>query len=461
MKLFGFQILKKSEAIQVQKMQSELTELRSTLTNPATWLLEAFGAKTNAGVTVNDRKALGLTPFWQGVRIISETIASLPIGLYDVADNGNISQLRQHSAHKLIAKSPSPFLTSYKFRETMQGIATVRGNAYAHIERDGAMKPIALHVLNPHYVTPFWSKGELWYRINGGQQLVHYMDMIHIRGINILNTLWNDEQRMGLVGESPIWTAKDSLSVGIAAQETEGSIMGNGGHVNGILTMPGKIDPADRREVEDSWQRRYTGTANTGKTPLLGGGMEYKRVALTPQESMMIESRKFSVEEVARILNIPSHKIGQLDRATFNNIEQLARDFYTQTIRPWAENWESELELKLLSEEEKRRGDKEFRFDFTDLLKGDSKTLGELIRSLFNVGIITINDGRRMMGMNVVEDDYANKHWIQLNMAEADNRPEPKPQGATPPPDDDGDENKSEPIFSKNGKYKGNEIAAN
>lgn len=432
MKLFGFEI-KRAGSNQAEQRTSS----NGTFAN---WLADTFGT-TKANINVTDGRALGLSAFWQAVRIISETVATLPIGLYEVAENGNIAHLHRHRADKLIARRPSNLLTSYKFRETMQAIATVRGNSYAWIERDGVARPVALHILNPHSVTPFMSNGDLWYRIWENKKTVHHLDIIHIRGINILQTLYNDQNEMGLLGENPIFRSRESLAVGIAAQEFEGTTMGKGGHIDGILKLAGKIDPAERRMVEDSWQRRYAGFDGQVRTPVLGGGMEYQRIALTPQESMLMETRKFSVEEIARIINIPQHKLGHLDRASFNNIEQLARDFYIQTVRPWTENWESELEMKLLTEAEKESGKYEFRFDFNDLLRSDTKTLGELIRSLFNFGIISIDDGRRMMGLNIIGEEWSKKHWVQLNMAPADERPEPKAQ-TTPT---------SEQKFSTNG----------
>lgn len=403
---------------------------RSTLSNPDSWLKGYFGHPTKAKVNVTAERALNLSAFLQGVRVISETIAYLPLGLYkESSDNGNLTRQKRHAADRIINR-PSNFLTSYKFRETMQAIATIRGNAYAYIQRDGKAKPLQLHIINPSYVDSFMSGGDLYYRVYDWADPVHHLDMIHIRGLSVLQTVLNDEKTMGLIGESPLFLGKDSLAVGIAAQDTEGAILGNSGMVNGYLKMDGKIDPTHRQAVEDSWQTRYGGD-NKGKTPLLGGGMEYVRVAMTPQEYMLMDTRKFSVEEVARLLNIPQHKLGHLDKASFNNIEQLARDFYIQTVRPWTENWESELELKLLTEAEKEKMDTKFRFDFMDLLRADTKVLGEFIRLLSNVGIISINDGRRMLQMNVVEEDWADKHWVPLNVSEPDNRPEPKAQGQT------------------------------
>lgn len=416
----------------------------TNLRNPANWWLSLFGSQTRSGIVVNEQKALNLSAFWQGVRAISETIAYLPIGLHEIETNGNKKRLRLHPSDILVSKRPSSFHTSYYFRQTMQAIATVRGNSYALIIRDGVARPLELRILNPLTVTPFMSKNDLFYRIGERQTVVHHLDIIHIKGVNILSQIYNDRENMGMVGENPVMTGRESLSVGLAAQNYEGSTMGNAGFMDGFLTMDGKIDPDDRRAVEDSWQRRFGGADKAGKTPLLGGGMKYERMTLTPQESMLMETRKFSVEEVSRWLNIPQHKLGHLDRASFNNIEQLARDFYTQTIRPWAENWEQELAMKLLTEEEKESGRYEFRFDFFDLLRGDSKTLAEVIRILSNVGIISINDGRRMMGMNQINEEWANINWVQLNLAPADKRPEPKPMKET--------KEKEELNFSTNGQ---------
>lgn len=421
MKLFGWDISfrRNSQAGREERSQT-------TLSNPANWLLASLGLGTKAKVSVNDRTALSLSPFWQGIRLIAEGIASLPIGLYTVDENDNHKRVKSHPLDRLISLSPSPLLTSYKFRETMQGIAVLKGNAYALIFKDErTMRPTRLRILRPDMVYSWMDKaGELWYTIWGIPQPVHHLDMIHLRGINLLSVVQNDDMELGLMGENPIYLNRESIAVGIAAQEYEGSLMGNGGAIGGYLTYPHKLTEDQVNEVETRWQKKYGGTTNVGKVPVLGGGLEYKRIALTPQESMLIEARKFSVEEVARIINIPLYKLGHLDRATFNNIEQLSREFYLQTMLPWAENWEAELSMKLLREDEK--GKYEFRYDFSNMLRADIKTLGEFIRSAFNAGIISINDGRKMLGMNALDDEWAKKHWVQLNMAEADKRPEPK-----------------------------------
>ncbi|TXH14978.1 MAG: phage portal protein, partial [Hyphomicrobiaceae bacterium] len=404
---------------------------------PEQWLLEAFGVPSpKADVTVNASTALGLTAFWQGVRVVSEAIATLPICLYQIEENGNIQPMRSHPACRVISKSPSSLHTSYYFRLTMQAIATVRGNAYAWIERDGGARILGLHILNPWRVTPFMSSGDLYYRVDGYKLPVHHLDMLHIKGMNVLRTLENDQNTLGHIGENPIHIGYDALSVGIASQDMEANTLGSGGHIPGFLSIEGKMDAEERKKVEESFWKRYMGSRNAGRIPLLSGGMDFKKVALSPQEAMLLESRKFSVEEVARLLNIPQHKLNSLDKSSFNNIEQLSRDFYLQTVRPWAENWESELELKLLTEAEKQVGNREFRFDYTDLLRADSKTLGETIKTLSNAGILSINDGRRMMGMNSIPEDWADKHWLQIQYAPADNRPEPK--ASTSPADTQG-----------------------
>lgn len=374
---------------------------------------------------VNTSTALGLTAFWQGVRIISESIATLPICLYQIEDNGNQTPLRNHPACKIIAKRPNQFQTSYYFRLTMQAIATVRGNAYAWIERDSGARILNMHILNPWRVTPFLSAGDLYYRVDGYKLPVHHLDMLHIKGIGITRTLLNDQTSLGLIGEDPISIAHDALSVGISAQDMEANTLGSGGNIPGFLTVPGVVAADDRKKVEETFWKRYMGSQNSGRIPLLAGGMDFKKVALSPAEALLLDSRKFSVEEVARILNLPQYKINSLDKTSFNNVEQLNRDYYLQTVRPHAENWESELEFKLLTEQEKTVGNREFRFDYTDLLRADSKTLGEVVKSLGQGGYISINDGRKMLGMNTIDKPWADQHWLQQQYFPADERPAP------------------------------------
>ena len=146
--------------------------------------------------------------------------------------------------------------------------------------------------------------------------------------------------------------------------------------------------------------------------------MKYHKIGLNPQESMLIDSRKLSIEDVARWFNVPVYMLGALDKMSFNNIEQIARDFINKSLRPLARNWEEELEMKLFRLNESTSY--EIAFDFAEILKGDSKNLSEYIRTLTSSGIINIDEGRRMVGLNTLNEDWSKQHWLQLNTAPTD-----------------------------------------
>jgi len=393
----------------------------SSLTHPKEWLLLAVGGGTKSNVSVNTSSVLGLSAVMQGVRQISETIASLPIGFFKLDDEDNSTRQRSHPLDRLM-RFPGSHLTSYHFRVTMTAIAILRGNAYALIMRnEKSQRPESFHILVPGMVEPYKSKNELFYKVWGIGD-IPYTEILHIRGPGIIAQVMNDNTELGLMGEDMTHIGRESFGVAIAAQDYEASVMGKGGNIAGFLKFPHKLKQEGIEDVEERFVDKFYGSNNSGGVMVLGGGMEFERVAMTPQESMLLESRKFSIEEISRWLNMPLYKLNHLDKATFNNVEQMNRDYYQQTVLPWGTNWEGELNFKLLRETEK--DDHTYKFDYSQLLRADTEALGELIGTIFNVGIISIDDGRKMLGLNAKGEEWSKKHWVQLNLAPADERPQ-------------------------------------
>lgn len=419
MRIFGYKISR--------SRGHENTESRAALDlkNPSTWGLNL----TTSGVSVNDRTALGLSAMWQGIRIISESIASLPLNVYSKESNGNLTKNLNHPIDFLIGSEPSHLYTSYKFRETMQAVALLGGNSYALIIRNDTGDPIGLKILDRRTVTPYFVgsefQKELYYHVVGLKDPVSDSNIIRISGPSILQMCYNEP---GILGERLTSVGKESISLGIASQRHENKFFSNGAQIPGTLNTDMSLNKVQREDIEEAWNKKYGGldAKQSGWTPFLSNGVKYNPIALSPKESMLIESRKFSIEEISRWLNVPLHKLSHLDRATFNNIEVLERAFVNQSLRPWAEQWESELDRKLFTRTEKRKYCT--RFDFSELLRGDMKTLSEAIAKLFDKGVVNIDDCRKILGLNTINTDWSKKHWVQLNMAGADETRSPEPQ---------------------------------
>jgi len=416
MKVFGrnINLNKFTRLFFVEESEQRGLNHTSTLSNPANWFTSLFGGRTSSGVTMTEDKALSLSALWSAVRIKADMVASLPFQLYAIDDNDNRTLARQHEVNRLISKRPHKHLTSYQFRHTMQILLELRGNAFAHIIRNPvSQRPTELRIIKPSAVTiEEMRNGDIYYKwfdnLSGQQMRVPYLDMIHLRNFSC----------DGLQGLSPINMGRENLALAVAAQEYEAAFFGNGAHISGFLSYPGKLGDDQKKNIAKSWRKRFGGFRKAGGTPVLEGAMDYKRIGLTPQESMLSESRKLSVEDISRWFNVPLYMLSALDRMSFNNIEQIARDFINKSLRPVARNWQEEFDMKLLRNDELMTH--ETGFDFTELLKGDSEKMGEFIRTLTANGVISIDEGRRMIGKNTLNTDWSQQHWMQLNTAPTD-----------------------------------------
>jgi len=412
MKLFGKNInLRNISNLFFTEVETRSVNNPSTsLSNPAQWLVDFFGGKTKSGVNLTEDRALGISAIYAAVRIKADMIASLPFQVYEVDETGKKVD-RLHPVNRLISKRPHRHLTSFQFRWTMQALLELRGNAFARIIRNRiTQRPKELKIIRPSLVRyKETDNGDLiyYYKDKGKEIEVPFTDMIHLRNFSC----------DGINGLSPIHLGKENISLAVAAQEFEAAFFGNGAHISGYLQFPGKLGDPQKQSISKSWSARHGGFSQAGSTPVLEGGMEYKRIGLTPQESMLGDSRKLSVEDVSRWFNVPLYMLSALDKMSFNNIEQIARDFINKSLRPVARNWQEELDMKLLEEGEIMTH--ETGFDFTELLRADSEKTAEFIRTMINGGVMNIDDGRKMIGLNTLNTDWSKKHWIQLNMAGA------------------------------------------
>jgi len=387
----------------------------TSLSNPASWLNMVFGQRTKSGADVNEVTSLSLSQVWAAVRIKADMAASLPINLFKIDGDGNRTPARNHPVQRLLSKRPYRHITSFQFRWTMQALQELSGNAYAEIIRNPlTQRPTELKIIKPSIVKTFLdTEGNISYQYNdqkGNSHIIDYFNMIHLRSFATDPNTAN--------GLTPLKMGKENIGLALAAQEFEASFFGNGAHVGGYFTVPTTLDRQTKENISKSWQNRHTGAGKAGSTAILDGGMEYKRIGLTPAESMLSDSRKLSVEDVARWFNVPLYMLSSLDKSSFSNIEQIARDFINKSIRPMVRNWEEELELKLLRESEVLSY--EISFDFSELLKGDSAQLSEYIRTLTHSGTISIDEARKMIGKNSINENWSKKHWLQLNTAPTD-----------------------------------------
>ena len=370
-----------------------------------------FFGQSTAGKTVNERTAMQMTAVYACVRILAESIASLPLHLYEKGENGDRIKAEDHPLYFLLHDEPNPEMTSFIFREVMVTHLLLWGNCYAQILRNGRGEVIGLYPLMPNKMSVERDEhGQLFYRyqrINGEPPTIESTDVIllpedvlHIPGLGY----------DGLVGMSPIAARRNAVGMGLAADEYGSRFLSNGATPSGVLETPTLIK--DVSKLRDSWEKAYGGTGNAGRVAILEEGVTFKPISMSPQDSQLLETRQYQLTEIARIFRIPPHMLQDLSRATFSNIEEQSLEFVKHTLNPWIIRWEQGMTKALLNAEEKRRYS--IRFNVDGLLRGDYKSRMEGYRIGVSSGILSVNDCRRLENMDLLSaEEGGNYHLIQ------------------------------------------------
>ena len=318
-----------------------------------------FG-RTTAGRNVNEFTAMQMTVVYSCVRVLAETLAGLPLHLYKRGDSNSKEKAKDHAIYFLLHDEPNNEMTSFVFRETLMTHLLLWGNAYAQIIRNGRNEVIGLYPLMPNKMTVIRSEdGEIFYKYNHKSEEVYLLkeDVLHIPGLGF----------DGLIGYSPITMAKNAIGMAMACEDYGASFFQNGAQPGGVLEHPGIIKDPER--VRASWNAAFQGPKNANKVAVLEEGMKYQPIAIAPSEAQFLETRKFQLNEIARIFRIPPHMIGDLEKSSFSNIEQQSLEFVKYTLDPWIVRWEQSLERALLTKKEKESYFIKFNLD--GLLRGD------------------------------------------------------------------------------------------
>ena len=364
-----------------------------------------FFGGTTSGKPVNERTAMQTTAVYACVRILAETIASLPLNVYRSTDIGKEKAI-DHQLYYLLHDEPNPEMTSFVFRETLMSHLLLWGNAYAQIIRDGRGRILALYPLLPdRMAVDRTTDGQLFYeyRKDAGYVILRPEDVLHIPGLGF----------DGLVGYSPIAMAKNAVGMAIATEEYGAKFFANGANPGGVLEHPGVVkDPA---RIRESWNAVYQGSGNAHRVAVLEEGMKFQPIGIPPEQAQFLETRKFQTEEICRIFRVPPHLVSNLDRATFSNIENQSISFVVHTIRPWLVRLEQGMNKALLSQTEK--GQYFVGFVVDGLLRGDYASRMQGYAIGIQNGFLSPNDVRTLENMNTIEhgDIYAmNGNMLKL-----------------------------------------------
>ena len=371
-----------------------------------------FMGSSSSGRRVTERTAMQMTAVYSCVRILSETLASLPLHIYESSET-NSRKATKHPLYKLLHDEPNPEMTSFIFRETLMTHLLLWGNAYAQIIRNGKGEVLALYPLMPDRMRVDRDEyGQLYYEYmlsdsdanakESGAVRLSTQDILHIPGLGF----------DGLVGYSPIAMAKNAIGMAIATEEYGAAFFANGATPSGILTHPGVIkNPEAMRE---SWSKGFGGR-NSHKVAILEEGMNYTPISIAPNEAQFLETRKFQLNEIARIFRVPPHMVGDLEKSSFSNIEQQSLEFVKYTLDPWVSRFEQAMTRRLLTDDEKKKY--YIKFNVDGLMRGDYQSRMNGYATARQNGWMSANDIRALENLDLISDEEGgNLYLVNGNM---------------------------------------------
>ena len=369
-----------------------------------------FFGGTSSGKPVNETTAMQMTAVYSCVRILSETVAGLPLNVYRYNDSGGKEKAYKHPLYRLLHDEPNPEMTSFAFRETLMSHLLLWGNAYAQIIRNARGEVIALYPLMPNKMTVDRDQnGRLFYSYQrsaedpttlGKSSTVSLSpsDVLHIPGLGF----------DGLIGYSPIAMAKNAIGLAMATEEYGAKFFANGAAPSGVLEHPGTIK--DPQRVKESWNSAYQGSANSHKIAVLEEGMKYTPIGIAPEQAQFLETRKFQINEIARIFRIPPHMLADLEKSSFSNIEQQSLEFVKYTLDPWVVRWEQSMCRVLFSESEKPSYFIKFNVD--GLLRGDYASRMSGYATARQNGWMSANDIRELENLDRIAPELGGDLYL-------------------------------------------------
>lgn len=410
----------------------------------------AFGVTPNlASINVNEDTALTYSAVYRAVGILATTGGSLPIKLCRrVERKGREASERvyDHPVAYALSREPNYEQTPITWCEYLIASMALRGNAYNEISLSSSGGGrIELWSLQPAGMAVKRKEGT-------GSEKVR--PLVYEYTCETIKTTLEPRQVLhiplygdGIVGKSPISLARQGIGLGLAAEGYGATWFGHGSQPSGILVHPGKIGDKARQQIKDAIRGEHGGVANANKVMVLEGGMEWKQIGIAPEDAQFLETRQFQVTDIARWFGIPPHMLGEMGRATWNNVEQLAIEFVTYTLRPYLIRIEQELNRKLLRDEP----DLYVKFSVDALLRGDSAARFDRYEKGHRMGVYSANDIRELEDRNPIDDEEGDLYFVQSSLITLENAAKAKPAadpqqkpGEKPPDGEEPDPKKDE-----------------
>ena len=410
--------------------------------DPQYWLsrLAASIGGTAAGVSVTSDSALKVSVVYACIKRLSETLASLPLQLYERVGDGKQPAVT-HPLYSLLHDSPNEYMTSFEFRELLVTHLNLNGNAYCLKGQDNRGNVEKLIPLNPARMAVERSNGALGYEYTyeDGTRKTFSPDKIwHLKNLPI-SCLQNGSPPEGILGVSPISLAKESIGLALAADDYGARYFQNNAVVGMNFKYPGKLSDNAKKFLKESLSE-YAKPENRFKNIITEEGGELKPLSITNEDSQFLESRQFQIEEIARIFGVPPVLIGHpTNTMTYASAEQLFLSFATFTIAPWCRRLEQSMNASLLTEKERKTYFCEHVM--AGLLRGDTASRFQAYATARQWGWMNVDEIRALENMNPLPEDKGKVYLQPMNMVEAGEKPEPKePVVISPARQQDGEE---------------------
>lgn len=394
----------------VDEEVSDLIELRGNLSRIFEEIVNT--RRTASGVTISPETALECTAVLACVRVLAESLASLPFSLYRRLPGGGKEIADEHHLHEVLAYQPNSWMTGFEFRELMQSWLLLWGNAYAYIKggRHGAVTElIPLHPSRMEVKRLTNGKLRYYYR-EAASPIQPTPDPTEYRQDEIFHLRWLSSD--GVTGFVPTTLSRDAIGLARATELHSGSYFGNGAMPGTYIETDQPHKPEVLARFREQWDAAHSGPEKAYKTVVMPFGFHRKQVEIRNDTSQLLETRRYQVEEVARCYRVPPHLLGDLSNVRHSTVEQSAIDFVTFSLLPWCRRWEMACRRDLVVD------DKQYfaQFDVNALMAGDYAARSQFIREMANLGALDIDEIRAQIGYNPLPDGQGKKRFIQVNM---------------------------------------------
>ena len=381
---------------------------KATATTPVNGY-NGFGVPSVSGARVTENTSMGLSAHFACVRLIASTLASLPVHVYERISGGGKKIRNDHPVARLLREEPNDEMTAFSMIEAMQAQILNRGKAFAELNFDRHGDVCEIWPIAPGLVEPKRKdkNGPIEYHFSGSDVILPAWKILHIPGLGF----------DGINSFSPIQLFRQSIGLGLALEEYGARFFGQGTNIGGFLEHPNKMTDDSYNRLKSSVNEKYTGLQRSHGLIILEEGMKFEKIGIPPEDAQFIESRKFNATEMARIHGVPPHLIGDLEKATFSNIEEQGIEAVIYLFRPWVERWEKVLNSKLFRDIDKEKY--YIKFELDGLLRGNIKSRYEAYSIGLQQGFLNVDEVREKEDMNPLPDGKGKIYRFPLNLGEA------------------------------------------